>query len=104
MFLWLKILGVQDTRQFVHSRCLGKLLILAPGYAFSADVKSPSSYIRISYSIATAKDVDQVSIILFLFLIIYIIFLNTYYTVRLSEPSINDYNNHFINVTFHFVY
>lgn len=69
MFLWLKIIGLKDTREFVHSRCLDKLLILAPGYALSVDSNSPSPYIRVSYSIASPEDVERVhtQVIFFLY-------------------------------------
>lgn len=62
MFLWLKIIGLNDTKQLVHSRCLDKLLILAPGSALRADNESPNSYVRISYSIATPEEVELVSV------------------------------------------
>lgn len=62
MFLWLKIIGLSDTKQLVTSRCMEKLLVLAPGYAFATDYTSPSPYIRISYSIATPEEIYRVCI------------------------------------------
>jgi DNA-binding transcriptional MocR family regulator len=63
MFLWLKIIGVDDTRKLVATRCLDKLIILAPGYAFVDNVESPSSFVRLSYSIATPEEIDRVFIL-----------------------------------------
>lgn len=65
MFLWLKIIGLEDTRHLVATRCLEKLLILAPGYAFVDDVDSPSPFVRLSYSIATPEEIDRVFIFIF---------------------------------------
>jgi len=61
MFLWLKIIGLNDAKKLVTDRCLQKLIILAPGYALSANAENPSPYIRISYSIASPEEVDRVS-------------------------------------------
>lgn len=65
MFLWLKIIGINDTKRLVTTRCIDKLVILAPGYALSVDVESPSPYIRVSYSIASPDEVDRVNILKF---------------------------------------
>lgn len=65
MFLWLKIIGLNDAKQLVGDRCLGKLILLAPGYALSANAENPSPYIRLSYSIASPEEVDRVSVIFF---------------------------------------
>jgi hypothetical protein len=62
MFLWLKIIGLNDANKLVTTRCLDKLLILAPGYALSANTEKPSPYVRISYSIASPEEVDRVSV------------------------------------------
>jgi len=61
MFLWLKIVGLNDAKQLITTRCLDKLIILAPGYALTATSENPSPYIWISYSIASPEEVDQVS-------------------------------------------
>ncbi|XP_050442577.1 kynurenine/alpha-aminoadipate aminotransferase, mitochondrial-like [Adelges cooleyi] len=59
MFLWLKVIGLKDTRCLVTARCLEKNVILAPGYALAIDPKKPSPYIRVSFSIASHEDVDR---------------------------------------------
>lgn len=61
MFLWLKIIGIDDTKLLVTSRCLEKFVILAPGYALAVDVDKPSPYIRVSYSMASPEEADRVS-------------------------------------------
>ncbi|XP_050524500.1 kynurenine/alpha-aminoadipate aminotransferase, mitochondrial-like [Daktulosphaira vitifoliae] len=58
MFLWLKVIGLSDTRRLVTSRCLEKNVIFAPGYALAIDTKKPSPFIRISFSIASPSEVD----------------------------------------------
>jgi kynurenine/2-aminoadipate aminotransferase len=62
MFLWLKIIGLNDTKPLVTSRCLKKLVVLAPGYAFATNYTNSSPYVRISYSIATQEEIDRVCI------------------------------------------
>ncbi|XP_050527408.1 kynurenine/alpha-aminoadipate aminotransferase, mitochondrial-like [Daktulosphaira vitifoliae] len=59
MFLWLKVIGLEDTKHLVTSKCLDKLVVVAPGYAFSTDSKKPSPYLRLSYSIASPEEVDK---------------------------------------------
>ncbi|XP_027853409.2 kynurenine/alpha-aminoadipate aminotransferase, mitochondrial-like isoform X2 [Aphis gossypii] len=59
MFLWLKIIGLNDAKKLVTTRCLEKCIILAPGFALSAIPENPSPYIRLSYSIASPEEVDR---------------------------------------------
>jgi len=59
MFLWLKIIGLNDAKQLVTTKCLDKLIVFTPGYALSANTQKPSPYIRISYSLASSEEVDR---------------------------------------------
>lgn len=62
MFLWLKVIGLNDAKKLVTTRCLEKFIVLAPGFALSAIPENPSPYIRLSYSIASPEEVDRVSV------------------------------------------
>lgn len=90
MFLWLKINGLKDAKQLVTNRCLEKLIILAPGYALSANSENPSPYVRISYSIASPEEVDRVSDIFFINIIFAIFLLIGLHSMRIKN-SIHDH-------------
>lgn len=104
MFLWLKIIGLNDTRHLVETRCLEKLVILAPGYAFATKVDSPSPYIRVSYSIASPEEVDLVNDLLLYFLTMLLLLYKKNNIIKESN-SINKvyYTYIHINIYYYFV-
>lgn len=61
MFLWVKILGIDDTKQLIEKRAVEKEVLLVPGSAFYWDQEAPSPYVRASFSIATAEQIDTVN-------------------------------------------
>jgi len=91
MFLWLKIIGLNDAKQLVTKRCLEKLIILAPGYALSTNTENPSPYIRISYSIASPEEVDRVSFIFFIKVIFAIFLLIFLHSMRITNSTHANY-------------
>eukprot|EP01121_Diplochlamys_sp_Union-15-3_P000997 TRINITY_DN1083_c0_g1_i1.p1 TRINITY_DN1083_c0_g1~~TRINITY_DN1083_c0_g1_i1.p1 ORF type:complete len:420 (+),score=51.15 TRINITY_DN1083_c0_g1_i1:86-1345(+) len=57
MFIWVKLNGVEDTDYLLHNATTTKVL-LAPGKYFSPN-GGKSSYVRISYSLATEEEMDE---------------------------------------------
>lgn len=60
MFLWIKCLGVADTRPMIMERALGKDVILLPGREFMTDPTKPCPYMRASFSLASPENIDRV--------------------------------------------
>lgn len=61
MFLWIKILGMKDTRDIIEKKAVEKEVLLVPGFAFYSDQEAPSPYVRASFSIATPEQIDTVN-------------------------------------------
>jgi len=57
MFLWMKLNGVSDSKQFIEQKARDKKVLLVPGQAFSPNNK-PSPYVRASFSVASKEDMD----------------------------------------------
>lgn len=62
MFLWIRILNVSDTREMILKRAFAREVVLIPGSWFTFDDK-PSPYCRISFSSASAEEMDEVSLV-----------------------------------------
>ena len=62
MFLWLRILGVEDTYKMAVERGLQHKLAVMPGSEFSADRSRPSPFIRLAYSVIAEDRMDEVSV------------------------------------------
>lgn len=60
MFLWIKCLGVADTHPMIMKRALKKDVILLPGREFMTDPSQPCPYMRASFSLASAENIDRV--------------------------------------------
>ncbi|CAM1329228.1 AADAT (predicted) [Pycnogonum litorale] len=58
MFLWMKILGVEDSTDVVEE-LTAKGIVFAPGQGFSSRVDKPSPYIRICFSTATRVKIQK---------------------------------------------
>ena len=61
MFLWIKCLGVADTRPMIMERALSKDVILLPGREFMTDPSEPCPYMRAAFSLATPANIDRVT-------------------------------------------
>ena len=59
MFLWLK-LHVQDTYKLITVKAREKGVLFVPGNAFMLDSSQPCPYVRASYSMSTAEQMDKV--------------------------------------------
>jgi kynurenine/2-aminoadipate aminotransferase len=60
MFLWIKCLGISDTRPMIMERALKKDVILLPGREFMTDPSQPCPYMRASFSLPTPENIDRV--------------------------------------------
>lgn len=60
MFLWLKVRGMKDTRRMVSEGGVAHGVIMVPGNCFMVDEAAPCPYIRASYTIPSAQDMDEV--------------------------------------------
>lgn len=58
MFLWLKLIGIEDSSQLVKTKCADAKVLAVPGEACVVDNK-PSSYIRCAFSTASDDDISE---------------------------------------------
>ena len=59
MFLWLK-LHVPDTYKLITVKAREKGVLFVPGNAFVLDSSQPCPYVRASYSMSSAEQMDKV--------------------------------------------
>ncbi|KAL7641745.1 UNVERIFIED_CONTAM: hypothetical protein RMT77_007619 [Armadillidium vulgare] len=59
MFLWIKVLVLDDVEEMVLKRGPSKGLILMPGNPFMVDHNKPCPYVRLSYSFSSASDLEE---------------------------------------------
>nr|XP_039255728.1 kynurenine/alpha-aminoadipate aminotransferase, mitochondrial-like [Styela clava] len=59
MFLWIKLLGIDDTTELIQKRAMEKEIILIPGSAFSVKENVKSSYCRASFSLSSPENIDE---------------------------------------------
>jgi len=63
MFLWIKVLGVDDTAELVEREAMDSLVLFVPGSAFMpksiTDARVKSSYLRASYSQCTHEQLEE---------------------------------------------
>lgn len=57
MFVWLKLLGVDDSLALIKRDAVAEKVLLVPGAAFT--VGASSGYVRAAYSTATAEDMEE---------------------------------------------
>ncbi|KAL1110426.1 hypothetical protein AAG570_007957 [Ranatra chinensis] len=62
LFLWLKLNGIEDTYEMAMNRCIKNSLVIIPGHPFTSfGPGRPCPYIRLSYSMVTPSQMDQVN-------------------------------------------
>lgn len=61
MFLWMKLPGVQDTKDMIMKKAMKKEVLFVPGDVFDIS-EGTSQYIRACYSVCSDEDMDEVSI------------------------------------------
>lgn len=59
MFLWIKLKGIKDTKTLIEVKAQKKEVLLVPGYTFLPDPNEPSPYVRASFSLASAEQMDK---------------------------------------------
>jgi len=58
MFLWMKLLGITDSKKLIEERALEKEVLFVPGYAFMLNPDEPTPYVRASFSLASPEKID----------------------------------------------
>ncbi|XP_045408462.1 kynurenine/alpha-aminoadipate aminotransferase, mitochondrial-like isoform X1 [Lemur catta] len=59
MFLWIKIKGISDVKQLIEEKAIKKEVLMLPGNGFYVDNSAPRPYVRVSYSLASAEQMDE---------------------------------------------
>lgn len=60
MFLWIKILGIDDASELISKHAIEKEVILIPGKCFEVDENVKSPYCRASFSLPEVDKLDMV--------------------------------------------
>ncbi|XP_078450661.1 kynurenine/alpha-aminoadipate aminotransferase, mitochondrial isoform X2 [Lampetra planeri] len=58
MFLWIKLLGVENSRDLIMKKALAKEVLFVPGADFYPGLDAVSSHLRASFSITSPKLID----------------------------------------------
>lgn len=58
MFLWLKIIGIRDTRSFIEGTLAKQRVLFAPGFCFMTNPDLPSQHMRVSFSNVTEQNME----------------------------------------------
>lgn len=59
MFVWMRLLGVTDSKTFIEGPARDHKVLLVPGSCFTAHAEIPSPFVRASYSLASENDMDE---------------------------------------------
>ncbi|XP_033632215.1 kynurenine/alpha-aminoadipate aminotransferase, mitochondrial-like [Asterias rubens] len=59
MFLWMKLLGIEDTTPLIMKRARDKGVLFVPGGVFYPESDKKSSHIRAAYSLCTPEEMDK---------------------------------------------
>ncbi|KAK5578532.1 hypothetical protein RB653_008204 [Dictyostelium firmibasis] len=59
MFIWFKLLGVEDSKALIFKKAVEKKVLLVPGISFSTDLSKPSQYVRACFSTASKEQMDE---------------------------------------------
>ena len=57
MFVWMKLLGIDDTLELIQTKAVKSNVLFVPGSVFYANPR-PSQYVRAAYSTASPQDMD----------------------------------------------
>ncbi|KAN0023297.1 hypothetical protein ACTFIU_011467 [Dictyostelium citrinum] len=59
MFIWFKLLGVEDSKALIFKKAVEKKVLLVPGISFSTDPTKPSQFVRACFSTASKEQMDE---------------------------------------------
>lgn len=59
MFLWMKVIGMDDTFSMIMEKALSKEILVVPGRHFAVDASKPSPYLRAAFSLASEENIDK---------------------------------------------
>ena len=57
MFVWLKLLGTDDSAQLIQEKAMEKKVLMVPGFEFFP-IERKTPYVRAAYSTASPEDID----------------------------------------------
>ena len=57
MFVWMKLLGIEDSSDLIRNKAVEKKLLLVPGVEFFPNPRV-TSYVRASFSTASENDIN----------------------------------------------
>jgi len=57
MFVWIRLLGIEDSKVLIEKKAVEQKVLLVPGQVFLPDDEK-SSYVRAAYSTASAEQMD----------------------------------------------
>lgn len=64
MFLWIKLIGIQDTRDMIMKKALEKEVLFVPGDVFQVN-DGKSQFVRACFSMCSEEDMNEVSLPVF---------------------------------------
>lgn len=59
MFVWMELLGIEDTFELISKKAMEKEVLFVPGIAFFPDKTKPSRCIRACFSICSDENLDE---------------------------------------------
>nr|XP_039259967.1 kynurenine/alpha-aminoadipate aminotransferase, mitochondrial-like [Styela clava] len=59
MFLWLKLFGIDDTKELVQRGIIEKEIVMIPGSAFNVEDNTKSSFCRLSFSLISPENIEE---------------------------------------------
>ncbi len=58
MFVWLNLLGIEDSAELIREKAVEKKVLLVPGFEFFPNERK-TNYVRAAYSTASESEIDQ---------------------------------------------
>lgn len=58
MFIWIKLLGIDDTEVLIKEKAVAHRVLLVPGKVFMPDPDAPCAYVRAAYSTASFDEMN----------------------------------------------
>lgn len=62
MFLWIKVMGLNDMMELVMDKCVPQGVFVLPGNAFNYDTSKYDCHLRLSYSNVSLEEMDKVNL------------------------------------------
>ncbi|XP_054011217.1 kynurenine/alpha-aminoadipate aminotransferase, mitochondrial-like [Hylaeus anthracinus] len=59
MFVWMKVIGLDDVMDLAANKCSSRDVLFLPGHAHNYDLSQPDQYIRLSYTNTSAEEMEK---------------------------------------------